>query len=166
VVEIPGYRPTIRLAAAFADVVTDRAWWSPDETTPVVLELLQGAEDLETSRFEGAMLEEAKGRVVSALNTVLGDWSAREQRLDHARREQQYTALRTTLEFRVQRAGARLAHLEQRQAADFPIRMARAQFDRARQQLEIAVAQAPSTTWPGVEQEEIAVGVLRVGGAT
>lgn len=162
VVEIPGYRPTTRLAAAVVDVASDRAWSDPEETTPVVLELLERAQELELPLLDSAALETAKARAVSALNGLLSDWSAREQRLDYARREQQYTALRTTLEFRLQRALTRLATLERRQAAHFAIRMAQAQVDRARQQLEAMAAQAPSTTWPGVEQEEIAVGVLRV----
>jgi hypothetical protein len=71
--------------------------------------------------------------------------------------------MRTTLEFRLQRARSRLGVLQRREAAHFAIRMAEAQAEKARQQLEATAAQAPSTTWAGVEQEEIAVGFLIVG---
>jgi len=163
VVEIPGYRPTIKLAAVVVDVTSDRAWSDPEETTPVVLELLERTQDLDLPPLEDGVLDAAKARAVSALNSLLAEWSAREQRLDYVRREQQHAALRTTLEFRLQRARARLAALERREAAHFPIRMAQARVGKARQQFEVVMTQAPSTSWPGVEQEEIAVGVLRVG---
>lgn len=163
VVEIPGYLHATRLAVAIVDVASDRAWSTPEETTPVVLELLDRGEDLQLPALDTASFDHAKDRVLSELNGLLSEWSAREQRLDHARREQQYSALRTSLEFRVQRARGRLANLKSRGAAHFALRMAQAQVDRAQQQLEAVTAQVPSASWPGVEQEEIAVGILRVG---
>jgi hypothetical protein len=161
-IEIPGYRPVNKLMAVVVDLIGNRTWSDPEETTPVVLELLERAEDHQLPAFDLTLLGEAKGRAVTALNALLADWSNREQRLDFVRREQQHTALRTTLEFRLQRANLRLAALGARQAADFALRMAQAQVTKARQQLDATSAPA-SLAWPGLEHEEIAVGTLKVG---
>lgn len=162
-VEIPGYRPTIRLACAIADLRSERAWSDPEQTTPVVLELLQHATDCDPPPLFDEEIENAKVRIVTAIGDLLAEWSNREQRLDHGRREQQLSALRTTFEFRLRRTRERLQTLQQRQSPDFAVRMAQAQFDKAQQQFDALAKESPAVAWRGIEQEEIAVGILCVG---
>jgi hypothetical protein len=164
-VDIPGYRPTIRLACALTDLRSERAWSDPEQTTPVLLELLQHATDCDPPPFSDEEIDSAKARVVTALAHLLAEWSNREQRLDHGRREQRLSALRATLEFRLGRTRERLETLQQRQSGDFAVRMAQAQFDKAQQQFDALTNESPSAAWRGIEQEEIAVGILCVGSA-
>jgi hypothetical protein len=162
-VEIQGYRASIKLFAAFVDVESGREWADAEVTSKVLLELLDRAEDVEAPGLARAAHEDAKGRATGALNRMVSDWSAREEALDHARREQQNTAMRTTVQLQLQRARERLAALERGSAAPFPVRMARARLDKAQQQLDEVKKQVPLRSWAGAEQEEVAVGFLRVG---
>src|SRR5262249_9774196 len=88
VVEIPGYRPTIRLVCTFIEIGGARSWSSPEQTTPVVLELLENAIDCDPPAITDAELDEARARLTAAVSDLLGEWGNREQQLDHARREQ------------------------------------------------------------------------------
>jgi len=162
-VEIRGYRASIKLFAAFIDVESRREWAEPDVTSRVLLELLDRAEDGDVPELPGSLQEEVKGRATGALSHVISEWSAREEALDYARREQQNTAVAATAQLRLQRARERVMALEQSGAAAFPVRMARARLDKAEQQLEEVKRQAPIRSWAGAEQEEVAVGLLRVG---
>ncbi len=164
-VELKGHRPTIRFAAAVGTLPPLEGVWSdPDETTPIILELLERGEDVEPPHVDAAMLDRLQDRLVAAVARLTVEWNSREQRLDLARRQQQHATLKATLTLRVQRARERLDALTTRGAGEFSIRMAGARLDKAEREL-MAVTSAPlSAVWEGIEQEEIAVGLLLVGG--
>jgi hypothetical protein len=103
-------------------------------------------------------------RLSEAITSIRQDVLDRERRLVSLRGDQQSAAFRNAIEARVQRAQSRLADLNSRGAAEFPIRMATAQLQKANRELEDVnrpAAPPPSVT---VEELPVAVGFLRVGG--
>ena len=91
--EIFSYRATTRLVAAFTDLDGDRVWADPDETTPLILEMLDRGESSEAFALDRNNLELAKDRLQGALNRVVSEWNTREQTLDEARRQLHHAAL-------------------------------------------------------------------------
>jgi hypothetical protein len=130
----------------------------------VILEALEKGEDIEAVPLSRELVESVKNRLVGAVARLTSEWNQREQQLDLARREQQRATLRATLELRVQRARERLRALEERGAGEFPIKMATATVEKARRELDGVTASTAHSTWGGLEQEEIAVGLLQTGG--
>jgi hypothetical protein len=163
IVEIYSYRATTRLVSAFAEIDSNRVWGDPDETTPFILEMLDHGESAEPLRFDRKIIERVKDQLQGALNQVVADWNKREQTLDEARRQLHHAALVGALELRLQREQDRLEALQRRGTGGFPFRMAEARLNKARQELDAARSVVISPHWNPPDQEEIAVGLLRVG---
>jgi hypothetical protein len=124
--------------------------------------LLERGENVEITDLDARTIEAVRNRLLNALSQLVNDWSAREQRVDKARRELQRAAQLNALELRVQTEQERLNALENRQISGFPIRMAEARLEKARRELAELSKAAQVEWWGGVEQEEIAVGILQV----
>jgi superfamily II DNA or RNA helicase len=163
IVEIFSYRATTRLIAAFAELDGNRVWGDPDETTPFILEILDRGESAEPLRVDRQNLERAKVQLQGALNLVVAEWNKREQSLDEARRQLHHAALVGALELRVQREQDRLSALQGRGTGGFPFRMAEARLSKASQELDAARSVVITPHWDPPDQEEIAVGILRIG---
>ena len=161
-VEIRGQRPAIKLAVAIGDLEGSQVWSDPDSATKVVLEVLDRGQDTEIREITKEAVEEVRKRLLNALSQLIADWGAREQRIDKARRELQRAAQLNALELRVQTEQERLRTLQDRDIRGFPIRMAEARLEKARRELAELARVADSDSWGGVEQEEIAVGILQV----
>ena len=127
-----------------------------------MLELLDRGQDIEIREITKEAVEEVRKRLLNALSQLIADWGAREQRVDKARRELQRAAQLNALELRVQTEQERLRTLQDRDIRGFPIRMAEARLEKARRELAELARVADSDPWGGVEQEEIAVGILQV----
>jgi hypothetical protein len=163
IVELKGSRPTIKFAIALASLDGNGVITDPDETTPIMLEMLEHGQDTRAPDVASPRLQEIKARAIDAIEDLIRAWGEREQSLDFARRQQRHAVMRSMLEFRLQRSKERQMSLERRGAAGFPIRMAKARADRAQNELQSLLDSAPVAVWDGVEQEEVAAGFLCVG---
>jgi hypothetical protein len=147
-------------------VIADRSgkktWNDPDETIPIIVEMLERGHDHEAPHLGDEEIDRLQDQLMSSLRQLTADWEAREKRLDQARREQQYTPRRATLEFLATRAKERLDGLMSKGAAEFAIRMGRARYEKAQKELNSFLGSPPASVWGGIEYEEIAVGLLRV----
>ena len=94
------------------------------------------------------------------------DWEQRQQKLEQAREEQQSAARLSILEFRIKRLSDKLDKLLSGEAADFALRMTRAQLSKAEQDRDNLLRSASRDERQLIEHEEIAVGFLEVQEAT
>ena len=72
-------------------------------------------------------------------------------------------ARQATMEFRVMRARERLHTLREGDAHEFAIRMAKASLEKAQKERDALSESLESTSWGGIEHDELAVGLLFVG---
>jgi hypothetical protein len=163
-VHVKSHRPIAKLVAALASVAGDRVLVEPEETTPIIIEMLEQGRDVETRPLAADQYSKLKHKLLTALEGLKAEWDARERRLDRARGEQQHAALRATLDFRVRQASERVETLIRSSADEFAVRMARARLDKAQREHDAFASAAIRTTWGGIEHEELAVGLLQVGG--
>jgi superfamily II DNA or RNA helicase len=161
-VEIKAYRPSTRLAAVIAQADGAQIWKEPEETTAIVLDILHRGEDIRASELDRESIDPLKQRLLDGLKVITNDWNSREQRLDAARRQLQAAAVLAGLELRVRRSKEALESLRSQRATDFAIRMAEAKLDKALLQRETVTTAPQNPTWGGIEQEEIAVGLVQV----
>lgn len=161
--DIRGIRSSIKLIAAFNEITNQQVWIDPDYTIPIVLEILEKGEAADPPNIDEAKVEGARNILLDSVNRHVAEISAREQRLDHVRIEQQRAAVKATFELRFQRAEERLRTLEERHSSEFPIRMARANVEKAKVEFEGFNASDFKSAWTGIDREELAVGFLRVG---
>jgi superfamily II DNA or RNA helicase len=159
---IRSHRPSTKLVAIFVSRDGEQVWWDPDETTPVVIQMLESGRDLEVQPLSDDESTALQSRLMFGLQSLKSEWEARESRLDQARREQQLASRRATLEFLANRATDRLNGLVQKGAAPFAVRMAEARVVKTRRELKAFVSAPPFGPWGGIEYEEVAVGLLRV----
>lgn len=163
-VEFKGQRSTARLAGIFADMESSSIWKDPEETTPIVLNMLQDGRDVEMNGITQGQVENIKARLLAGLNDVKAEWNQREQRLDQVRREQRKAILQGAGQLKLERAKQRLLTLQERGAVEFPIRMAQAQMEKAeREVLKTSEAELASTEAGVGSILEVAVGFLKVG---
>ena len=163
-VHVKSHRPMARLVAVIATRDGEKVWFDPEETTPVVVEMLEHGRDVETPRVSQEESESVKNCLLSAMERLKTEWDARERRLDQARREQQHAARRATLEFRLQRAVERHHTLIKGRSHEFAVKMAQAQVEKAKRERDSLLSTSPATLWGGIEHEELAVGLLFVRG--
>jgi hypothetical protein len=159
---INSYRPTAKLVAIIIDRDSDRTWIDPEETTPVLVQMLEHGRDVEIAPPSYEESDRIKEKLLASFEQLRKDWDTREKRLDQARREQQYISRKATLEFLAQKAEDRLTNLLEKQAAEFAIRMARARSEKAQRELNAFLNNPHSSDWGGIEYEEIAVGFLQI----
>ena len=158
-------RSLTKLVALFADWSGERIWSDPDQTTALLIEMLENGADLRNvPQLSGTT--RIKERLVNALNDLKRDWEKREAKLDQARLEQQSVSRLAILDFRVNRILERLNRLEAAGANEFAIRMTRAQVSKAQQEKDLFLANSKNHTWGVIEHEEIAVGFLEVSDAS
>lgn len=161
-VHIKGHRPVTKLVAVLASRDGEKVWIDPEETTPILIEMLERGQDVETPPISEEESARLKSRLLSGLEQLKAEWDARERRLDQARREQQYATLRATLEFRINQARERLETLRSSSANEFAIRMAKAHLEKAERERDAFMSTTDATSWGGIEHEELAVGLLYV----
>jgi superfamily II DNA or RNA helicase len=164
-VEFKGQRTTTRLATVFSDIENNTIWNNPEETTPVVLQMLENGRDIEIKDITQTQVQEVKERLLAGLDDVKAEWDQRERRLDQVRREQRRAILQGAVQLKLERAKQRLSTLLERNAAEFPMRMAQAQLEKAER--EIAKTLEPETivSDAGIGPIlEVAVGFLEVEG--
>jgi ERCC4-related helicase len=161
-VHIRGHRPTTRMVAVIVSRDGSRVWRDPEDTTAVVIQMLESGRDCELKPFNMDEIDQLRERLLAGLQDLLAEWEEREGRLDQARSEQQFASRRATLEFLASRAKDRRDKLIEKQAAGFAIRMAGARFDKAQRELNAFLSSPRGAFWGGIEHEEVAVGLLRV----
>ena len=156
-------RSLTKLIAIYCDWHNDRVLADPDETTPILIEMLEKGRDLkDMPALVGAA--SVKNRLLAALDDLKRDWENREARLEQARVEQRSVSRLAILDFRLNRIQERLDRLEANAANDFAIRMAKAQLTKASEEKGTFLANSKNQKWGAIEHEEIAVGFLEVIG--
>lgn len=161
---ISSIMPSTRMVMIIVDRRGEGVWSDPEQTTPVLIRMLEIGEDLEMDSPQSDEVENLKERLLVAFEELRAGWDARERLIDDARREQQFATRQATLRFLVGKAEDRLNSLVVKGAGDFAVRMARARVEKARRELQAFLENPPSREYGGMEYEEIAVGFLRVGG--
>jgi hypothetical protein len=164
-IQVRTQRSMTKLVALFTDWHGDKVWANPDESTALLIEMLENGTDLKDVP-PLADVAEVKDRLVGKLNELKRDWEKREAKLEQARLEQQSVSRFAILDFRVKRIGERLSKLQAGAANEFAIRMMRAQLAKAEQEKELFLATSKDQTWGAIEHEEIAVGLLEVTGGS
>jgi len=159
---INSYRPMARIVCVIADRATGRVWSDPKDTKQVVVSLLENGVDAEPPNLSEDEVGLLKALLLATLDRLVSDIDARERRLDLARREQQSSSRRGTLQFLVSRAEDRVKKLQAKGAADFAVRMAHFRLEKAQRELRAFAVSAPPGTWNGIEYDEIAIGLLDV----
>lgn len=159
---IKSYRPTTRIVCVIADLKKETVWYDPEETTPVVVCLLENAVDAEPPDLLAEQVEPLKVRLLETLQKLVANLDSRERRLDLARREQQAASRRATLQFLLSRAEDRVNTLQAKKAGEFAVRMAQFRLEKAQRELRAFSMSPPPSTWSGIEYDEIAVGLLNV----
>ena len=160
-IQVRTQRSMTKLVALFTDWNGDKVWADPDESTAILIEMLENGTDLMDAP-PLADAAEVKDRLVTKLNELKREWESREAKLEQARLEQQSASRLAILDFRVNRIGERLSKLQGAAANEFAIRMTKAQLAKAEQERELFTATSKNQTWGAIEHEEIAVGVLEV----
>ena len=162
-VQVRTQRSITKLVPLFAEWAGNKVWADPDETTALLIELLEEGKDLEKlPSLDG--VADLKDQLVTKLDQLKDEWEKREAKLEQARLDQQSGSRLAILDFRVKRIGERLAKLESAGANEFAIRMTRAQLAKAEQEKAQFLASSRNQTWGAIEHEEIAVGILEVTG--
>jgi superfamily II DNA or RNA helicase len=91
-----------------------------------------------------------------------GEMQVRERELNAARIERRRATLEATLTARMEAAQRRLSSLEERGAAEFAVRMARARLERARTERELTLRELVAKEETTIETEQVAVGIVVV----
>lgn len=160
-IQVRTQRSMTKLVALFSAWNGDKVWADPDESTAILIEMLENGTDLrDAPPFVDAA--EVKNRLVTKLNELKREWESREAKLEQARLEQQSASRLAILDFRVNRIGERLSKLQGAAANEFAIRMTKAQLAKAEQERELFTTTSKNQMWGAIEHEEIAVGVLEV----
>lgn len=158
---INGLKSQTRLVALFTERNGLRVWSDPEETTPLLIEILERSSDPKQFAETNGLIR-AKERLLDSLYRFEREWENREQKLESARTEQQAAARLAILDFRVQRVLDRLRNLELRGANEFAVRMTKAQLGKAEEERAVFKAHSFTSSRVQVEHEEIAVGILDV----
>jgi hypothetical protein len=159
---IHGQRPITKMVALLTPTEGTELLSAPEQTTPILVDLLDlGCDSVPPSTSE-ATLTSARDRLLDGLETLKADLEARERKVDLARREQRLASQVASLDFRIHRAEETHASLIRNRARDFAIRMAKARVEKAKLDKENFLASIPTATWEPIEHEEIAVGLLIV----
>ena len=162
-VEFKGQRVSTRLAPVFTDL-NGAVWSDPEETTPVVLRMLERGRDVEIKDVTPESIVGVKGRLLAGLDAVKAEWNERERRLNRVRREQRLAIMQGAAQLRLERAKQRLSSLRERGAAGFPVRMAEAQVEKAEREFNDVRGRDAADAESGIgEVAEVAVGLLKVG---
>ncbi|MCI0718317.1 MAG: SNF2-related protein [Acidobacteria bacterium] len=159
---IPTYRPTNKMVAIVVSRDGRTLYTEPEETTRILLEVLERGKHKQSTPLSEVEFETIKRRLLDGLHELKTQWDIRERKMDQARRDQQYASQAAGYDYRLSRAKDRLERLSESSAQEFAIRMARAQLAKAKRELETFQLSKPRTEWPGIETEELAVGLLRV----
>ncbi len=163
--ELKGQRSTTRLSAVIADMESDLIWKDPEETTPVILQMLESGQDVEINGVTQNQVENIKKRLLTGLDALKAEWNQREQRLDQVRAEQRQAIILGAVQLKLERAKQRLCTLQERHAAEFPIRMAQAQLEKAEREFANTLERNATVTDAGIGPVlEVAVGFLKVEG--
>ena len=157
-------RSLTKLVVLFADWSSGRVWADPEQSTALLIEMLDNGTDLRSVPQLSDTIR-IKKLLVEALSELKMDWEKRESRLEQARLEQQSVSRLAILDFRVKRIFDRLTRLETSRANEFAIRMTKAQLSKAQQEKDLFLAHNKNQTWGAIEHEEIAVGFLEVSDA-
>ena len=162
-IQVRTQRSMTKLVVLFSDWNGHKVWADPDESTALLIEMLEKGTDLREIPPLGSVAY-VKDRLVARLNELKRDWEKREAKLEQARLEQQYASRLAILDFRVQRIGERLSKLQAAAASESVIRMTKVLLARAEQEKESFLVTSKNQTWGAIEHEEIAVGLLEVTG--
>jgi ERCC4-related helicase len=162
IVEFHSHWDFTRLAVVFMGLDGQGRWVDPEVNVKLLLRILEHAQPWAPDDRDPEELATAKRLVAGGLDEIVARWESRESERARIRVEQRRAALTSTHEVRARRAEERLATLRERRAQAFPIRMAQAKLDKARQELEAIKAEPDTGGWRGAEREDVAVGLLMV----
>ena len=126
--------------------------------------ILDRAEDrsLLAQSVDGDCVAQMARAVAIASSRQRGEMQVRERELNEARMERRRATLEATLSARMEAAQRRLVGLEERGAAEFAVRMARARVERARSEREATLRDLVAKEDAMIETEQVAVGVVIV----
>lgn len=161
-IEFVGQLNNTRLAVVIVSASNQSVWLDPEITTPVLLDVLEKGKDVEMriNRFD---TEELKIRLLSGLDRLKSEWELREKRADEIRALQRQAVNQSTIRLRLNKAAKRLQTLKENSAADFPIRMAQAQLEKAQSELDQLPSLNTRDTHSGISSaSEVAVGFLTI----
>jgi hypothetical protein len=159
---IHSFRPSTKMVAIVTNIDGSQLFIDPDETTPILIEILEKGQDIYSSlRMEG-QFETIKERLRSGLDKLKADLETREAKVDQARQEQLHASQAAGYEFRLARAQQILERFQQSGQRESILRMAKGKVEKARRERDAFIEQTPVAMWRGIEPEEIAVGVLYV----
>lgn len=159
---IRGHRSRTKLITIAYSVDRSEVMTDQEVTTPLVIRMIEEAQDVEAPRMDEAILQRCEDQLLLGLGSLKSEWYKRETSLDQARREQQKASKQATLEFLVNRALDRLKTLSEKRAGDFAVRMSKGRLDKANRELEALKAERVFGHAVEIEHEEIAVGLLQI----
>ncbi len=158
--DIHSQRSNTRMICICASRDSNRVWMDPDTTTPLLVEILREGEDIYQEKPTSQETQQLKDRLTEGLTNLITEWESREASLDRARQQRLHNAQLSVLEFKRKRAQQSLQNLQGSNAAEFRIRMEQGKVAKALRE-EAEVVNSPTrSTWGGITQREIAVGLL------
>jgi SNF2 family DNA or RNA helicase len=162
-VHVRTQRALTKLVALFAGWNGSTILTDQDQTTALLIDILERATDMRTLPAIKGMLP-VKERLVDSLNELKRTWEKREAKLEQARLEQRSASRYAILDFRAKRILSRLTRLESIGANEFALRMTKAQLAKAEQERDVFLSRRDGEGWGAIEHEEIAVGILEIRG--
>jgi hypothetical protein len=159
---ISGARPRTEVVPVFWNVHASEPL-ETDAGRQMFVRLLDEAESVESvPSLRSEDLEIEIGRLKNYLNRVRADMKARETTLQGARAARRRATQQATLDAKVRAAKLRLQGLESRQAAEFPVRMAKAKLQQEQNRLDAFLRESGEQASVSIEEREIAVALVSV----
>ncbi len=156
-----GIRPRITLVPLFLSE-QDR-FLSDAESEDLLLSMLDHSSSLDPApQLEPRLVSRVSQRLRDQLGSRRSAVVSTERELNAVRTSRLKTTLAVALDYRVSEAETRLGSLQDKGAAPFAIKMARAKLDRANRERTSRLDSLDESTDPNVETEMVAAGVLRI----
>ncbi len=161
-VEYSGTRPHTDLITIAYDIETGSVL-DPETSHDYIAKALDAGETFDPPpKVDPSNASEWRQAIEDALDKHLSEQLSRERRLNSARSARRRAAIEQTLRAKVKAAEQRLSKSKQSAASDFPIRMAAARVERAREKLESFRSEVEETREVHYETEHVAVGLLHL----
>ena len=156
-----GIRPRISLVPLFLS--EQDSFLSDAESEDLLLSMLDHSSSLDPApHLEPQSVSRVSQRLRDQLGSRRSTVVLTERELNAVRTSRLKTTLAVALDHRVSEAETRLASLQDKGAAPFAIKMARAKLDRANRERTSRLNSLDESTVPDVETEMVAAGVLRI----
>jgi SNF2 family DNA or RNA helicase len=162
--DIHAQRPVTRLVSIVMNRSSGELFWNQDQTKSIVVTMLRDGQDLFVESLAQEECNVIERKLQSGLQQLLAEWEMRESSLDRAREQRLRAAQLSVFQFRRQRAEERVQNLKRSGAPSFPVRMAEAKLANEFREASMFEAKPIESNWRGIENREVAVGLLKIGG--